>query len=101
MLQEVFQNVQVIGVSQHYQFRGGTSGDTLIMAIVGTPLKSALAMLPPLDSCSPSVVDVFTHRFGSDEKRKKEMGRFLSNCYQQDLEPCQRRPTTFFEPTSF
>lgn len=80
LLKDFFSHVQVVGMTEHFTFRGGTSGDRLIFAYVGSPLDSVLDDLPPLDESSPSVNDICRHRFDSRVKLHKEIERFISEC---------------------
>ncbi len=87
LLKDFFSHVQVVGMTEHFTFRGGTSGDRLIFAYVGSPLDNVLANLPPLDESSPSVNDICHHRFDSGDKLHNEIERFISKCD----EPFQRQ----------
>ncbi len=80
LLEEVFSDIQVVGITEHFTFRGGTSGDSLIYAYVGSPNVDILTTLPPLDMSSPSINDICSHRFGSGYKIHNEIERFLSGC---------------------
>jgi len=77
LLEDVFSDIQVVGITEHITFRGASSGDSLIYVYVGSPRDNILAVLPPLDESSPSINDISSHRFGSG-KIQIEIERFQS-----------------------
>ncbi len=97
LLEDVFSDVQVVGITEHITFRGGTSGDSLIYAYVGSPHSNILATLPPLDKLSPSVNDVSSHRFGKGNKITAEIERILSRC-DAPFQRTRRKPILFSFP---
>lgn len=81
MITKVFRDVQVVGCTSRYKYRGGKgSGDSLIIAIVGTPILGQLALLPPLDEACVSVFDVLRNRFDSHDKQLNEIERMSERC---------------------
>lgn len=85
-LKKFFRDVQPLGVSEHFSFKcGDGSGDSLIIALVGTPLPEKVASLPALDECNVSVCDVLANRFDSHEKLRSEIDRQLSGSLSSDV----------------
>jgi hypothetical protein len=81
LITKKFQHVQVVGCSPHFSFRGGKgAGDTLIMAIVGTPTVEELEQSPALDKNSVSVIDVLSNRFETTQKQLAELERLTERC---------------------
>jgi len=80
LLEDVFSDIQVVGITERFTFRGGTSGDSLIYAYVGSPHDTFLETSPPLDESSPSVNDIRRHRFGCDNQIHNEIERYVSQC---------------------
>lgn len=81
LIKKKFQHIQVVGCSDLYSFRGGKgAGDTLIMAIVGTPTIEELDQTQSLDKTSVSVIDVLSNRFDTTEKQLHEIERFSNHC---------------------
>ncbi len=79
IITEVFHNVQVVGCTDNFKFRGGKgAGDRLILAIIGTPIIECLAALPPLDEACVSVIDVLEGRFNTHAKQRREIERFTA-----------------------
>ena len=77
IISKVFRDVQVIGCTDNFKFRGGKgAGDRLILAIVGTPIIDDLAALPSLDEASASVIDVLENRFNTHDKQRREIEIF-------------------------
>jgi len=76
LLQDVFSQIQVVGLTEHLTFRCGNEGDRLIYAFVASPHIHVLATLPPLDRSSPSVIDISKNRFGTRAEVQNEMNRF-------------------------
>lgn len=98
LLEDVFADIQVVGITEHFTFRGGTSGDSLIYAYVGSPHDNVLAILPPLDELSPSVNDISSHRFGSGNEILTEIERILSRC-DAPLQRNRKKKHSFFAPS--
>lgn len=91
-IEDVFEMVQVVGCSAQYKFRASKGGgDSLIIAIVGSPKATTLDASPTLDANSVSVVDVLNHRFDSDSKRLAEFDRLLNQC-DEEIKRISRKP---------
>ena len=93
LIERAFEHVQVVGTTQSYKISGFNSGDRLIMTIVKAPLKSALDQLTPLDESCPIVMDILSRRFGSEDKRRKEVDRFLKE--ETRTRRTRNKPTYF------